>query len=248
MAQGSTNSGTTDSAIISTGTAGRKEAKNLIDAISEMQNFSVGEQKGLDVSENYFTWQMSIEFFAVGFKSLMPGFLICLFCIPLAVAISMGVVPVYGGMPSLYDKVYMFIVALAVSITATLILFTAAKYVEGTTTFQMAKSMYGGAMVSVLVKGVVLFVVFQLIAVFISPDFVYNYLNEFLDFLLTNPEHYSTPDLVTLILKPMFRISSVVILIYAVVTALLLGIAWLKMRSKYREKTRVADYMEKGDA
>lgn len=229
----------------------RAPAKNLVDAISEIQIMNVAECSGADIAPNYFTWQMSIEFFAVGFKSFVAGFILCLFLVPLAVASAHSFLPLYGGEANLYDKIFMFILAFAISFGATAILLSSAKYVRSVTTYQMVKSLYSGALASVIIKGVVLFFIFQVIAALITPSFVVKYLQD----ILIMVKAYTNIGEVSAVagnfvakVKPIFRISAMIMLLFSFVTSIAISYQWIIMRKKYLKYKHVKDYTEKGNA
>lgn len=241
--------GSDQTAITSTG--GRKETKNLIDAISEIQVFSVGESSGAEISQNYFTWQMKIEFFSVGFRAFLAGLIICLLLVPLAVGVAYDAIPVYGGAANLYDKVFMFVLAFSISFGALMILLTASKYVYGGITYQMVRSLYTGAIVSAVMKGIILFVVFQVIAALITPSWIVKmlgYVNVPVTLPLDGSGLTTAADAIFWQARPIFRISSVITFLFALLAVLALLVSWWRMRKHYLKLKHIKEYIDRGDA
>lgn len=246
------SNGNQSNSTVITDSGSRKEVKNLVDVISEIQNFSVGEMaNGSDINKNYFTWQMNIEFFAVGFKAFIAGLILCLPLIPLSVAVSYELINVYGGVANLYDKIFMFILAFSISSGSLIILLTASKYVCGNITYQMAKSLYTGAIASILFKGILLFIIFQLIAALFTPQFLITYFKEILllfpeDSVFRGITIYDTSSIIVSKLKPVFRVSSVLVFLFSILTTIILSVTWIKMRKKYLKGKNLQEYIEHG--
>lgn len=248
----SNNSSSSNQTVVSDSSTGRKQAKNLVDVISEIQNFSVGEiANGSDINKNYFTWQMNIEFFAVGFKAFIAGLLLCLPMIPLSVAVSHDVINVYGGVANLYDKIFIFILAFSISFGSLIILLTASKYVCGNITYLMAKSLFTGAISSAIIKGLLLFIIFQIIAALFTPDFILNYFKDIFELIpkdspLRGATAYETSGILSSKLKPIFRVSSVIAFLFSIIATLALIFTWIKMRKKYKKLKNLQNYIEHG--
>lgn len=230
----------------------RIPAKNLVDAISEIQIMNVAEASGSEIDGNYFTWQMSIEFFAVGFKSFVAGFILCLFLVPLAVAAAHYPIPVYGGTPNLYDKIFMFVLSFSVSFGAAAILLSSSKYVRGITTYQMVKSLYTGAIASALIKGTILFFIFQVMAALITPNFLVNHMR---NILLLFPAYkqdfgdnaFLAASNLAAAIKPVFRISAMITALFSIVVCICLIIKWMIMRKNYLNFKYIQSYTENGE-
>lgn len=229
---------------------GREKARNIVDAYAEISRFSILEMNGNDTHERMFAWDQVIEFFAIGFKIFLAGFFVCLFMIPTAVAVQYGIINMYGGSPNLYDKIFVFILAFSMTFGALIIIVQMQKFVEGPVTYKMLKSLYTGAIASSLIKGFILFILFQFIATLITPDSIMTYLNVILrlmpnanDIAASSPYELST--ILVGIIKPVFRISAVIILIYGIISALILSIVLLKAKLKLKDILFKYDYINR---
>ncbi len=230
------NSGET----IVTSNSTREKAKNIVDAHAELQRYSVLEMNDGETHERMFAWDQVIEFFAIGFKIFLAGFFVCLIMVPMAVAVQFGIINMYGGAPNLYDKIFIFILAFSMTFGAVVIVLQMAKFVEGPITYKMVKSLYTGAISSALIKGLVLFILFQFAATLITPDNILTHLNIIIR-LLPNVHSIaaSTPyelavNLVAVI-KPVFRISAVIMAIFGILTAFILSIFLFKAKLQFKE-------------
>ena len=239
------NSGET----IVTSNSTREKAKNIVDAHAELQRYSVLEMNDGETHERMFAWDQVIEFFAIGFKIFLAGFFVCLIMVPMAVAVQFGIINMYGGAPNLYDKIFIFILAFSMTFGAVVIVLQMAKFVEGPITYKMVKSLYTGAISSALIKGLVLFILFQFAATLITPDNILTHLNIIIR-LLPNVHSIaaSTPyelavNLVAVI-KPVFRISAVIMAIFGILTAFILSIFLLKAKLKLKDITETRAYID----
>lgn len=239
------NSGET----IVTSNSTREKAKNIVDAHAELQRYSVLEMNDGETHERMFAWDQVIEFFAIGFKIFLAGFFVCLIMVPMAVAVQFGIINMYGGTPNLYDKIFIFILAFSMTFGAVVIVLQMAKFVEGPITYKMVKSLYTGAISSALIKGLVLFILFQFAATLITPDNILTHLNIIIR-LLPNVHSIaaSTPyelavNLVAVI-KPVFRISAVIMAIFGLLTALILSIFLFRARLKFKDITETRAYID----
>lgn len=239
------NSGET----IVTSNSTREKAKNIVDAHAELQRYSVLEMNDGETHERMFAWDQVIEFFAIGFKIFLAGFFVCLIMVPMAVAVQFGIINMYGGAPNLYDKIFIFILAFSMTFGAVVIVLQMAKFVEGPITYKMVKSLYTGAISSALIKGLVLFILFQFAATLITPDNILTHLNIIIR-LLPNVHSIaaSTPyelavNLVAVI-KPVFRISAVIMAIFGILKAFILSIFLFKAKLKLKDITETRAYID----
>lgn len=239
------NSGET----IVTSNSTREKAKNIVDAHAELQRYSVLEMNDGETHERMFAWDQVIEFFAIGFKIFLAGFFVCLIMVPMAVAVQFGIINMYGGAPNLYDKIFIFILAFSMTFGAVVIVLQMAKFVEGPITYKMVKSLYTGAISSALIKGLVLFILFQFAATLITPDNILTHLNIIIR-LLPNVHSIaaSTPyelavNLVAVI-KPVFRISAVIMAIFGILTAFILSIFLFRAKLKLKDITETRAYID----
>lgn len=238
------NSGET----IVTSNSTREKAKNIVDAHAELQRYSVLEMNDGETHERMFAWDQVIEFFAIGFKIFLAGFFVCLIMVPMAVAVQFGIINMYGGAPNLYDKIFIFILAFSMTFGAVVIVLQMAKFVEGPITYKMVKSLYTGAISSALIKGLVLFILFQFAATLITPDNILTHLNIIIRLLpnvhsIAESTPYELAVNLVAVIKPIFRISAVIMTIFGILTALILSIFLFRAKMKLKDITETRAYI-----
>ncbi len=227
----------------------REKAKNIVDAHAELQRYSVLEMNDGETHERMFAWDQVIEFFAIGFKIFLAGFFVCLIMVPVAVAVQFGIINMYGGAPNLYDKIFIFILAFSMTFGAVVIVLQMAKFVEGPITYKMVKSLYTGAISSALIKGLVLFILFQFTATLITPDNILTHLNIIIRLLphvhsIAASTPYELAVNLVAVIKPVFRISAVIMAIFGILTALILSIFLFRARLKFKDITETRAYID----
>lgn len=228
----------------------REKAKNIVDAHAEISRYSVLEMNGGETHERMFAWDQVIEFFAIGFKIFFAGFIVSLFMVPVAVAVNFGLLDMYGGRPNIYDKIFIFILAFSMTVSAVLIIIRIGKFVEGPVTYKMLKSLYTGAIASTLVKGLVLFVLFQFLATLITPQAILAHLDILLRLMpnansIAASAPYEIATILVGIIKPVFRISAVIMAVYSVLSAVFLGIILLKSKYKLKAILKQREFINK---
>lgn len=243
------NNNSNNETVIQTG-AGREKAKNIVDAHAEISRYSVLEMNGGETHERMFAWDQVIEFFAIGFKIFFAGFIVCLFLVPTAVAVNFGLLNMYGGIPNIYDKIFIFILAFSMTFGAIVIILQMAKFVEGPVTYKMLKSLYTGAIASSLIKGIVLFILFQFMATLITPESVMAHLSIFLRLLpnaneLAASTPYELAAVIVGIIKPVFRISATIMLVYGFMAAVLLTVILIKSKIKLKNIIKKQAFINK---
>lgn len=156
----------------------------------------------------------------------------------------------YGGIPNIYDKIFIFILAFSMTFGAIVIILQMAKFVEGPVTYKMLKSLYTGAISSSLIKGIVLFILFQFMATLITPESVMAHLSIFLRLLpnaneLAASTPYELAAVIVGIIKPVFRISATIMLVYGFMAAVLLTVILIKSKIKLKNIIKKQAFINK---
>ncbi|MDR2105312.1 MAG: hypothetical protein LBP51_06120 [Deferribacteraceae bacterium] len=210
-----------ESVVIANGGA-RQKNKCLIDAISEMQQMSAGEAMRAEMPKDFFTWSMQIEYFSIGLKAFLAGAVIIALLLPISIAASMGLIPIFGYRANIYDKIYMFILTFGVYGGGLFILVSCGKYVKGEYTRSIARALFSGAATAAIFKGAVLFVLYQLAQTLISPERVVKVVD-----YLTLPTNNTVYYMLLGNYKQIFRISSTIIIIFAAASIIAITVSYI---------------------
>jgi hypothetical protein len=218
----------------------RLKNKCLIDAISEMQQMSAGEAMYVEMPADMFTWSMQVEYFAIGLKAFVAGTIIIALMLPVAIAASMGIIPLFGGVPHLFDKIYMFVLTFGVYGGGLFILVSCGRYVKGRFTKSILSCLYSGAGTAAVFKGIILFTMYQLSQIVISPERIAS-AAAYLHLPTANPFYY----MLLGNYKQIFRISSTIIVIFSICALITIIVTYILALRKLRKfnKTR-EDYIK----
>ncbi len=148
--------------------------RNLIDAISEIQQYHIIERTGQDIPSDFLTMRGVLTFFMVGFRSgFWEGAFLGLL-LPLAWGVWEEVIPAFGGTADLFSKCLVFLFGFGISIMMTVILGgMLARYYGGNLTRKAVNSLVWGRTLSLIAKGVLIFLVFNLLVFLLSPRNVF---------------------------------------------------------------------------
>jgi hypothetical protein len=208
--------------VVIAGNDKREKNKCLIDAISEMQQMSAGEAMHAEMPRDFFTWSMQIEYFSIGLRAFLAGAIVIAILLPVSVTASMGILPIFGGFPHIYDKIYMFILTFGIYGGGLFILVSCGKYVKGEYTRSIARALFSGAATAALFKGAILFVLYQLAQAMISPDKVAA-AAKYLYLPVQNPIYYA----ILGNYKQIFRISSTIIIIFSTLSIIAIIVSYI---------------------
>ena len=148
--------------------------RNLIDAISEIQQYHIIERTGQDIPSDFLTIRGMLTFFMVGFRSgFWEGVFLGLL-LPLAWAVWEEVIPAFGGTADFFGKSLVFLFDFGISLMMTVILGGMfARYYGGNLTRKAVNSLVWGRTLSLIAKGVLIFFVFNLLVFLLSPGNVF---------------------------------------------------------------------------
>lgn len=166
----------TNAQIITTDAGRVYKPKNLLNAISEIQQFYVIESKGQNIPAEFLTLERTIDFFKIGLKSgFHEGFaLVLLF-------------PVFHFylFPFVFDKIDFFSHIIFGSIPYLVLLVNTAmccyisRYYVGNITRKGINSLLAGRAMSLLVKGFLLYVVYLVLHRITTPENVWKVVSGF---------------------------------------------------------------------
>ena len=149
--------------------------RNLIDAISEIQQYHIIERTGQDIPSDFLTMRGMLTFFLVGFRSgFWEGAFLGLL-LPLAWGVWEEVIPAFGGAAGLFGKCLVFLFGFGISLMMTVILGgILARYYGGNLTRKAVNSLVWGRTLSLVAKGLLIFLAFNLIVFLCSQKNVFH--------------------------------------------------------------------------
>ena len=104
---------------------------NMIDAISEIQQYHIIERTGQDIPSDFLTMRGTLTFFLVGVRSgFWEGAFLALL-LPLAWGVWEEVIPAFGGASDLFGKCLVFLFGFGISLMMTVVFLEG--YLRGTT-------------------------------------------------------------------------------------------------------------------
>ena len=148
--------------------------RNMIDAISEIQQYHIIERTGQDIPSDFLTMRGTLTFFLVGARSgLWEGAFLALL-LPLAWGVWEEVIPAFGGASDLFGKCLVFLFGFGISLMMTVVFGgILARYYGGNLTRKAVNSLVWGRALSLVAEGVLVFLVFNLIVFLCSPKNVF---------------------------------------------------------------------------
>ena len=136
--------------------------KGLIDAIAEIEQFYVAESEGSEIPERFFTIKNKIEFFEVGFKGSFISGLVTILLTPVAIGVIENMIPVFGSPePTMFDKAFVFCIALSFTIGYSLFIGILGRYYQGKVTRSMIRNFVSGVVVGAMLKLILSFIFYH---------------------------------------------------------------------------------------
>ena len=144
---------------------------SIIDAISEIQQYHIIERTGQDIPSDFLTMRGMLTFFLVGFRSgFWEGAFLGLL-LPLAWGVWEEVIPAFGGTADFFGKCLVFLFGFGISLMMTVILGgILARYYGGNLTRKAVNSLVWGRTLSLVAKGILIFLVFNLLVFLLQPE------------------------------------------------------------------------------
>lgn len=158
----------------------RHKPLNMLEAVSEIQRYSVAESGGSNIPKDYFTLDMQMEYFMLGFKSVLHGGLFTILFMPVLMGVLMDKVHLFGHAErTMLDTVYMFAVTLMFSLAYVFFYGYAATFNAGEITKRMLANLYAGVSIGSIIKAMMSVVVYHLLYFMVFTDLnVYAVLNK----------------------------------------------------------------------
>lgn len=167
----------TNSTIIPLGGKTRMDKpRSIISAISEIQQYFVIESQGQDIPTDFFTIEGSLELTKIGMRSGFNEALLVLFLFPI---FTLYLVPFVFSDSGQDTKILIGIVPYLGLIINTLLCIAMSRYYVGNITRRAINSFYVGRTMILLFKGMLFYILFQLIYNLSTPDNVWYIVERF---------------------------------------------------------------------
>ena len=167
--------GNTVGAVVAAGDIHKPEG--IIALLSQIQRISSVERGGAELPEGYVTMKLKIDYLTAGFKisfftSLMMGLLM-----PLAVAVVLGKIPIFGSTSQgILDKAYIILFTISISLSyAFLIGTTLMKCGTPNATKDLISQFLGGYNIGIIFKMVVIFTSFHMLYFLFPEQRIFDY-------------------------------------------------------------------------
>ena len=169
MGQGDYNTNTTIIPLGGNNTGGFRP-RSIISAISEIQQCYVIESQGQDIPAEFLTLEGSLDLFKIGMRS---GFKEGLFIILLFPVFSFYLLPFVLDTSDPFMQVVMNIVPYLPLVINTILCIYISRYYVGNITRRAINSLFIGRGVILLLKGFLIYVVYQIIFRLSTPEYVW---------------------------------------------------------------------------
>jgi len=146
--------------------------KGLLDAVSEIQQYYVVERSGSTIPDDFLTFGGKLAFFEVGFKSGFVSGLIAACLTPFAIGVIEKYIPIFGSTdPSLFDRIFAFVLALSFSAGYAFFFAHLGKYYIGGISTAAIRNLISGVIAGALLKMLMAFIGFHFAYfVLLEPD------------------------------------------------------------------------------
>lgn len=171
----------TNTTIIPLGESGRGyRPRNIISAISEIQQFYVIESQGQNIPSEFLTLEGSLDLFKIGMRS---GFNEGLFIMLLFPVFSFYLLPFVIDTSDLLVRVMVSLVPYLALVINTFLCIYIGRYYVGNITRRAINSLFIGRGMILLLKGFLIYVLYQLLFRLSTPEYVWAAAQKF-----SNPE------------------------------------------------------------
>lgn len=160
----------TNTTIIPFGESGGYRPRNLISAISEIQQFYVIESQGQDIPAEFLTLEGSLGLFKIGMRSGFGEGLVIILLFPV---FSFYLLPFVFDTSDSFVKAMVALVPYLALVINTLLCVYISRYYVGNITRRAINSLFIGRGVVLLLKGFLVYVVYQVVFKLSTPEYVW---------------------------------------------------------------------------
>lgn len=142
----------------------RQKPVGILDAVSEIQRYYVAESGGSSIPSEYFTLDMTMEYFWLGMKSVLHGGIFTILFMPVLVGVLQDKIHIFGHADAtLLDRAYMFCMTLMFGFAYAFFYGYASKFNAGEVTKRMLLNMYGGVTLGSFIKMIASIIVYHIL-------------------------------------------------------------------------------------
>ena len=155
----------------------REKVKGLFDLLDEIQQYAASEEM-ITIADSksqihkFFTFNMRLEYFIVGFKAIMGSFIITSILMPLFFSAISGAIPIFGSYEAgIVDSIYLVLLTFGLTFGYLAFFLWICSHNKGLMTEAMIFNVVSGVSIGALVKGVMGFFAFNIMYHYlVTPD------------------------------------------------------------------------------
>lgn len=149
----------------------RKKPVGLLEAVSEIQLYYVAESGGSELPGHYVTLERQMEYFVIGFKSVLHGGLFTILFMPLLIGVLEDKIHIFGHVHrTMLDNVYMFAMTLLFSLSYAFFYVYSSSFNAGAVTRKMILNLYSGVTFGSILKAIVSIIVYHIFYFYVVTD------------------------------------------------------------------------------
>lgn len=155
--------------------------RNIISAISQIQQYYTLEKKGSEIPTDFLTLEGTLDFWFIGFKtSLIDGIVVGIMG-PIMLGVFRRYIPIFGTFePNFFDRIWSLIMTFGLTIGYTIFLSSVTRYYIGQITKTAIKNLFSGIFLGAFLKALLLVIFYHtLYYLIITPRNVFTVLNSF---------------------------------------------------------------------
>lgn len=162
------------------GTSLVEKPKDIIDAISQIQQYYTLEKGGTPISSDFLTLEGSLDLFSVGLRAAIKNGLFSAITSPFMIGAFRKYFPVFGGEAGLYDKIWTIIVNYSLTICYAIMLSHVTRYYIGDITRSAIRSLFSGIIAGAIITTMFVFILYHTLYYFVlTPQNVTSFLLKF---------------------------------------------------------------------
>ncbi|BCO09317.1 hypothetical protein GF1_16930 [Desulfolithobacter dissulfuricans] len=170
MSKDSNSRNDTNATIVTTDQGHIERPKNLLNAISDIQQFYVIEKEGQDIPCEFLTIERTLDFFKIGIKSGFHEGLALALLMPF---ISFYMLPFILKEPDTFTKILFGSLPYMVLVVNTLLCSYVSRYYVGNITRKSINSLFGGRIMSLITKAFLIYVFYLVLYRISTPERVW---------------------------------------------------------------------------
>lgn len=145
--------------------------KNMIDAVSQIQQYYTLEKEGTAIPADFLTLEGTLDLWGIGFKTSVKNGLFSALISLFMIGVFYKYIPIFGNFnPSLYDKIWAVITNYSLTICHALFLSYVTRYYIGDITKTAIKNLFYGIILGSFIITTVIFVFYHTLYYLVLTD------------------------------------------------------------------------------